>query len=120
MGTCNEKYLKETASVADFLLHVRGFVILHKYLRSTMLWSYVVYVFNHLKKLNRELNKSSQHIENRAVSINTNIYVQIRTLAFKKILPFFLHWKPFKNDEDCFLFHFYFILFKFLSWLENT
>ena len=62
-----KKYLKETASVADFLLHVRGFVILHKYLRATMLSSYVVHVFNHLKKLNRELNKSSQHIENRAV-----------------------------------------------------
>ena len=28
-----------------------------------------------------------------------------RTLTFQKKLSYLLHWKPFKNDKKCFLFH---------------
>ena len=38
-----------------------------------------------------------------------------------KKLSYLLHWKPFKNDEECFLFHlkssFHSQVFKFLSWI---
>ena len=56
MDTYNEKYLKGTASVADFLLHVRGFFLFCIIFRSTTFWNYV-YIFN------KKLNKSSQHKE---------------------------------------------------------
>ena len=32
--------------------------------------------------------------------------IQSRTLTFQKNLCYLLHWKPFKNDEKCFSFHF--------------
>ena len=42
MDTYNEKYLKGTPSVREFLLHVRGFLIVHN------IWDlcYVVYILN--------------------------------------------------------------------------
>ena len=33
------------------------------------------------------------------------MYIICRTLTFQKKLCYLLDWKPFKNDEKCFLFH---------------
>ena len=39
------------------------------------------------------------------IVFNFVVFAWSRTLTFQKILFYLIHWKPFENDEKCFLFH---------------
>ena len=55
-----------------------------------------------LQKLEKQ--KAKLDVDQEKEEVNSN-KVKVGPLTFPKKLCYLLHWKPFKNDEKCLLFH---------------